>query len=272
MGSLLKSVALAAGLGLVALQPTQALADPLQAAVGNEHRSEKNAARDEFRHPYEVLSFFGVSPDMTVVEIWPASGWWTEILAPYLAANGQYYAAHFPDNNFLPFYKPARKRFSQKLAANPELYGKVKLTSFFPPEEAEIAPEGSADAVLTFRNVHNWIRFKFEQQAFEQFYKALKPGGVLGVVEHRAKPGTSVEQMDKTGYVTEEYTKQLAKNAGFIFEESSEVNANPADTKDHPKGVWTLPPTNALKDQDREKYQAIGESDRFVLRFRKPKE
>ncbi|WP_426416647.1 class I SAM-dependent methyltransferase [Aestuariirhabdus sp. LZHN29] len=260
----------ALGLAIAAITPSAASADPLKEAIASEQRTEKNAARDKYRHPYEVLSFFGITADMRVVEIWPASGWWTEILAPYLAKDGKYYAAYFPDNDFLPFYKPARKRFSKKLEGSPELYSEVELTTFFPPGQDEIAPAGSVDAVLTFRNVHNWIRFQFEQQAFNQFYTALKPGGVLGVVEHRAKPGITVEQMDKTGYVTVEYTKQLAQKAGFVFEGSSEVNANPADTKDHPKGVWTLPPTNALKDTDKEKYQAIGESDRYVLKFRKP--
>lgn len=245
-------------------------ADQLTDAVNAEHRTASFSARDRFRHPEETLRFMGIKPDMSVVEIWPAGGWWSEILAPYLAEQGTYYAAHFPAVSPIAFHGRSRSKYEAKLAEKPEIYGKVKVTTFYPPEEAEIAPDGSADAVLTFRNVHNWIRFNYEQKAFDTFYKALKPGGILGVVEHRAHPEFSREQMDKTGYVTEAYTIALAEKAGFVLERHSEVNANPKDTKDHPKGVWTLPPTFALKDQDKEKYQAIGESDRFTLVFKKP--
>lgn len=246
-------------------------ADPLKNAVADKHRTEAYAERDKYRHPAETLAFFQVKPDMTVVEIWPGGGWYTEILSPLLKEEGTLYAAHFPKETEVGYFKRSRDKFEKWLADEKDTYGGIKLTEFAPGGDSEIAPEGSADAVLTFRNVHNWMRGDNEQAAFKTFYKALKPGGVLGVVEHRAKPGTSREDMMKSGYMTQAYVVELAKNAGFELEEASEVNANPKDSASHPKGVWTLPPSLALGDDDREKYQAIGESDRMTLRFRKPK-
>lgn len=246
-------------------------AESLQDAIKGDQRTPANVARDQYRHPEETLKFFQIEPNMTVVEIWPGGGWYTEILAPLLKDDGVLYTAHFAKDSKSNYFKNSRKKFEEKLEANKETYGKVKLTEFVPGGEREIAPAGSADAVVTFRNVHNWMGGNNEQAAFKAFFKALKPGGVLGVVEHRAKPGTSREGMGNSGYMTQDYVVKLAENAGFVLEEASEVNANPKDTADHPKGVWTLPPSLRLGDEDKDKYMAIGESDRMTLRFRKPK-
>ncbi|MBN8430923.1 class I SAM-dependent methyltransferase [Microbulbifer salipaludis] len=260
-----------AGMACAVSMAGAAQANPLQQAIDGEHRTAKYAARDEYRHPAETLEFFQVKPDMAVVEIWPGGGWYTEILAPALKDEGTFYAAHFPKDTQVGYFKRSREAFEKRMAEKKDMYGAVKLTEFAPGGDSEIAPAGSADAVLTFRNVHNWMGGNNEQAAFKTFYKALKPGGVLGVVEHRAKPGTSREDMKKSGYVTQDYVIELAKNAGFELEEASEINANPKDTADHPKGVWTLPPSLRLGDEDKDKYLAIGESDRMTLRFRKPK-
>lgn len=246
-------------------------ADSLTEAVKGDHRAPANSARDEHRHPQETLAFFQVEPHMTVVEIWPGGGWYSEILAPLLKDEGTFYAAHFPKETEVGYFKKHRKKYEEKLAANEDVYGAVKLTEFAPDGDGPIAPDGSADAVLTFRNVHNWMSRENEHTAFKAFFKALKPGGVLGVVEHRAKADATREDMVKSGYVTQDYVIEAAKKAGFVLEESSEINANPKDATVHPKGVWTLPPVLHLGDKDREKYQAIGESDRMTLRFRKPK-
>lgn len=242
----------------------------LDAAIASDSRTEANVARDKFRHPKETLAFFGVKPEMSVVEIWPGGGWYTEILGPYLSEKGTLYAGHFPADTEVGYYTRSLEKFKEKVAADKASYGSVKVTEFFPKDGRSPAPSGSADMVLTFRNVHNWMRGSHEQKAFEIFFDALKPGGVLGVVEHRAKPGTSLDGMIKSGYVTEQHVIDMATKAGFVLEEKSEVNANAKDSADHPKGVWTLPPSLALKDQDREKYVGIGESDRMTLKFRKP--
>ncbi|SDZ75706.1 class I SAM-dependent methyltransferase [Microbulbifer marinus] len=243
----------------------------LKSVVEGDHRTESFAARDQYRNPQATLQFIGIKPDMTVVEIAPGGGWYTEILAPYLKDEGTLYAAHFPADSESSYYQRSLKAFKEKLAADKDSYGKVELTEFDPASGRPIAPAGSADAVVTFRNVHNWMNGGYDQKAFDSFFAALKPGGVLGVVEHRAKPGTSREDMIQSGYVTQDYVIELAKNAGFELEASSDVNANPKDTAKHPKGVWTLPPSLRLGDQDKDKYLAIGESDRMTLRFRKPK-
>lgn len=245
-------------------------ADSLQSAIDGAHRSDKNSVRDEARRPYETLSFFEVKPDSKVVEIWPGGGWYTEILAPYLRDNGKLVAAHFPEQEKEGYFKRSRDAFLKKLADNPEIYSQVEVTAVYPPEHDKITTPGTADNVLTFRNVHNWTKIGIDQLMFDSFYEALKPGGVLGVVEHRAPEGASLEYMKDSGYVTEAYVITLAENAGFELVESSDINNNPADTKDYEKGVWTLPPTLAMKDKDRERYEAIGESDRMTLKFVKP--
>ncbi|MEX2962012.1 class I SAM-dependent methyltransferase [Microbulbifer sp. TYP-18] len=246
-------------------------AEDLKSVIDGKQRTEAYVARDRYRHPEETLKFLGIKPDMTVVEITPGGGWYTEILAPYLKEGGRLYAAHFPAQSESNYYRRSLKAFKEKMAADEGSYSEVVLTEFNPRAGVEIAPQGSADAVVTFRNVHNWMRHEGDaDKAFASFYKALKPGGILGVVEHRAKPGTSQEGMIESGYVTQDYVIKLAQKAGFELEATSEVNANPQDTADHPRGVWTLPPSLRLKDQDKAKYLAIGESDRMTLRFRKP--
>jgi predicted methyltransferase len=247
----------------------QAAADPLAAAIASPARTPKFAARDVYRHPLATLRFFGLRPEQTVVEIWPGSGWYMEILAPYLRDRGKYYAAiEAPDMGKEAGQNAASLR--KRIADDPAHFGKVVVTELHPPQLTEICPPGTADVVLTFRNVHNWIAAGDQQAQFDAFFKALKPGGVLGVVEHRARPGTSLEEMSKSGYVDEAYVKKLAATAGFRFDAASPINDNPKDTKDYPEGVWTLPPTLTLGDKDRAKYLAIGESDRMTLRFLKP--
>jgi predicted methyltransferase len=244
--------------------------DPkLQQLVAGDQRSPEAKVRDPFRHPYEVLNFFGLAEDQTVVEIWPGgAGFWTEILAPYLHDKGTYYAAGSDGSS-----EEGRKgnaAFAAKLAAHPDIYGKVIVTQFG-GDRHEIAPAGSADLVVTFRNLHNWMADHDAEAAFRTFYKALKPGGILGIEDHRGRTDQPQDPAAKSGYVRQDYAIALAESAGFKFAGSSEVNANPKDSKDYPAGVWTLPPTFRLGDTDRAKYEAIGESDRFVLKFVKPK-
>lgn len=235
----------------------------LEQAISGDHRSTKNKARDEFRHPKETLEFFGFKPSMTVVEITPGGGWYTEILAPALKGEGKLYGAHYPDTGEDNYFSKSRQRLVQKLASNP-VFSEVELTNFVPRKASELAPAGSADMVLTFRNLHNW-RDAGVEQAFKDAYKALKKGGVLGVVEHRLPEGTDPKLA--MGYVSQSKTIEQAKAAGFKLAASSEVNANPKDKAVYPKGVWTLPPVLRLGDKDKAKYMAIGESDRMTLKF-----
>ncbi|RMH48881.1 MAG: methyltransferase domain-containing protein [Gammaproteobacteria bacterium] len=243
----------------------------LEQAIQSAHRSEKNKARDKWRHPKETLAFFGVKPTDTVVEIWPGGGWYTEILAPYVKGQGTLYAAHFPSDTEVAYYQKVRARFVEKMKSNP-VYAEVRLVEFAYDNDKPIVPDGTADVVLTFRNVHNWMRGGDAGvlNAFKKFYAALKPGGVLGVVEHRLPENRPDSDQGKTGYMKESYVIRMAEKAGFKLEAKSEINANPKDTADHPKGVWTLPPSLRLGEKDKAKYLAIGESDRMTLRFVKP--
>ncbi|MDX1443274.1 MAG: methyltransferase [Gammaproteobacteria bacterium] len=246
--------------------------DAIDKAVAGDHRTPEYVERDPYRHPAATLEFFEVEPGQVIVEIWPGGGWYTEVLAPIVSEDGKLYAAAFSDTaEGQPAYRARlNKALREKLASNEEVYGNVEITHLHIPGETDIAPAGSADRVLTFRNVHNFVMAGDGPAAFAAFYRALKPGGLLGVVDHRAKPDATMEDMQKSGYVTEALVKELAAEAGFEFVASSEVNANPRDTADHPRGVWTLPPTLRLGDENREKYEAIGESDRMTLKFRKP--
>ncbi len=244
----------------------------LQAAIDGDWRSADNKARDRFRHPAETLAFFGIRPDMQVVEITPGGGWYTEILAPYLRDAGQWTGA-IVDPSVLPserardYYARSNQGLRDKLAAAPQQFERGALVEYDPAAPSLGEPD-SADAVVTFRNVHNWIGDGSAEHMFAAFHAVLKPGGVLGLVEHRADQ--DVPEGDRSGYVSEAQVIAMAEKAGFVLEEKSEINANPADTKDHPNGVWTLPPVNRHDAADADKYAAIGESDRMTLRFRKP--
>jgi predicted methyltransferase len=215
----------------------------------------------------QTLQFFGLRPDMTVVEVWPGGGCCTQILAPLLKEHGHLYVAHL-DPGTSEYARRTVDGFRAKLAANPELYGNVAVTTLAaPPAASEIAPPGSADLVVSFGNLHNWMMFGWQREAFAAMHAALKPGGVLGVVQHRGDPQRPQDPKAASGYVQEQYAIQLVESAGFKLLGRSEINANPKDTKDYEKGVWTLPPTFAAGAADRARYAAIGESDRFTLKF-----
>ena len=253
----------------LALPFTSVAAADLTAILSGDHRSVENRQRDEFRHPRETLDFFAIDSTMTVMEVWPGAGWYTEILAPLLKDEGKLYAAHFSSDSPVPYFNKVRKEFIEKLGADPVVYGNVDVVEFNPGSGVLDVADSSVDRVVTFRNVHNWLRDNSEEQAFALFYKVLKPGGMLGVVEHRAPPGKDRQWMLDNGYMTEAAVIELAEKAGFKLVAKSEINANPLDKSDHPAGVWSLPPTLRLGDTDREKYSAIGESDRMTLLFRK---
>jgi len=242
-----------------------ATAAAIERVLAGEHRSAENRARDVYRHPEDTLLFFGIKPEMTAVEVWPGSGgWYTEILAPLLAEHGKLYAADVapaPDNSFVT---ANRRSFAEKLAARPEIYDRVEVTAL---GAGDIAPPATADMVVTFRNIHNWMNRQMAPEAFAAMYRALKPGGILGVVEHRGNPEKPQDPRAASGYVNEQYAIDLITGAGFELVARSEINANPRDTKDYEQGVWTLPPDYRLGNRDRAKYQAIGESDRFTLKF-----
>ena len=235
----------------------------LKKVIDNGIRDEKNIQRDSYRNPYETLSFFGIKHDMKVVELSPGSGWYTEILAQYIHDPGQLIAAHFDKDSQISYFKRGRANFEKKMASN-SIYKNVKIVDL----SSELAAPNSIDAVLTFRNLHNWLGPQIDQ-IFSNTYNALKPGGIFGVVEHRADPGTTMNEMKKSGYVTEEHAIEIAEKHGFTLVSKSEINANSRDSKDHPKGVWTLPPSLRLKEQDKQKYLNIGESDRMTLLFKK---
>ena len=240
----------------------------LQQAINGDQRSAYNKNRDQYRHPEQTLSFFEVEPTMTVVEIWPGGvGWYTEILAPFLKDQGTLYTAQFSADAAIPYYSKSLKKFNDKLTAQAETYGQIKVTTLHPPKFLQIAPKNSADRVLTFRNVHNWMKSNQADNVFKAMFDALKVGGILGVVEHRALAESEQDPKARSGYVTEAHVIALAEKAGFTLLAKSDINANPKDTRNHPKGVWTLPPSLRLKDQHREKYLAIGESDRMTLKF-----
>jgi predicted methyltransferase len=260
-------------LAVFALSPSPLFAQSadaaLQALVASPDRSPANRARDPYRHPAATLSFFGVKSDSVVVEILPGGGYWTEILAPYLREHGHYVAAVGDRASTSEETRKSIAAFTSKYVDKPQRYGPIEVSDFA-GDKYPVAAPGSADFVLTFRNVHNWMAHGDAPAAFAAFYKALKPGGVLGVEEHRGRIDAPQDPLAKSGYVREDFAIALAEAAGFKFAGASEINANPKDTKDYPVGVWALPPTYRLKDVDRAKYSAIGESDRFTLKFVKP--
>ena len=275
---MIRQLALASCLALLAgcagtptsAAPTSAVAaNAFDGVITGSWRDPANVARDRYRHPAETLAFFGVRPDQTVIEITPSAGWYSELLAPYLRDTGTYVAASAaaaPESG-------AGKRnatLRAKFAADPARYDRVQWHEF-DGKAPVLGAAGSADAVLTFRNVHNWVAGGTEAVYFKAFFDVLKPGGALGVVDHRARPGTGLDAMKKSGYLTEALVIEAAQAAGFVLEARSEVNANPKDDTDHPNGVWTLPPVNRHDAADDAMYKAIGESDRMTLRFRKPR-
>ncbi|HEX4709717.1 methyltransferase [Phenylobacterium sp.] len=245
----------------------------LEAAIAGSWRAPADRARDRWRHPLESLQFWGLKPGQTVVEFWPGAGWYTDIVDPFLAATGgKLYAADLEATD--ADGRAMVEAYRRKLADKPKLYGKVEITAFG-PTSGPVAPAGTADLVLFLRNVHNWMAAGLAEKAFRDAFAALKPGGVLGVEEHRADPAAVPDVTAADGYVPQDYVVQLAKEAGFTLAAASEINANPKDTKDHPFGVWTLPPVRRSSPRgkpadpsfDHAKYDAIGESDRMTLRF-----
>jgi predicted methyltransferase len=239
-----------------------------QALVGS-WRSDANKARDRYRHPKQTLEFFDIKPGETLIEITPGGGWYTEVLAPFLKGNGVYVAANARPSNPVGEAAQNANALQKKFEADPAQYGEAKTIEFDSKAPTFGAP-ASADVVLTFRNVHNWVVGDTAPLMFKAFFDVLKPGGTLGVVDHRAAPGADMEKIKSSGYLPQDYVIKLATDAGFKLVAQSEINANPKDTKDYEKGVWTLPPTLTLGDKDRQKYLDIGESDRMTLKFIKP--
>lgn len=249
----------------------QSTEEMLEAAAEGDHRSDENKARNEFRHPVETLMFFGIEPDMTVVELWSGGGWYTEVLAPVLSNEGTLVAANFAAKADDPehYRSKLRVKMDERIANDP-VFAKVTHGTFEPGVKVDAGEPGSADMVVTFRNVHSFVGSGIEKEVFAEAYKVLKPGGIFGVVQHRAPEGSDVKKTAEKGYVPQAFVIALAEETGFELVEASEINANPKDTADWPEGVWTLPPSLRLGDKDKEKYMAIGESDRMTLKFRKP--
>jgi predicted methyltransferase len=264
------AIALVAAGCASATNTQETTAQSLDRILTDAHRPAADRARDVYRHPKESLLFFGLRPQMQVAEIWPEPGWYTEVIAPLVKDQGKYYAAMSapqPDN---PYVTARTAAYLQRFAANQERYGKIELTTFA-KDGGELAAPGSLDMVVTFRNIHNWMSGGWAPQAFAKMFKALKPGGILGVVEHRGNPQVPQDPKAKSGYVREDEAIRLIESQGFALVAQSQINANPKDTKDYSQGVWTLPPVYRLGDKDKDVYAAIGESDRFTLKFVKPK-
>jgi predicted methyltransferase len=259
-------------LNALAYAPPALANEALAVVLAGAHRSPANAARDVWRHPRQTLEFFDVQAGMTVVEISPGGGWYTEILAPYLRDKGQLILAADDPESVHAYYRRSAERLSKRLSAAPTLYDKVQVLAFEVPQKTAMGAVGSVDRVLTFRNVHNWAAQGDDAvlTVFNSAFAALKAGGVMGVVDHRLPPSRSQDAKASSGYLHVAYVTRLAERAGFKLAATSEINANPKDSADHPGGVWALPPTYGNKDQDRARYEAIGESDRFTLKFVKP--
>lgn len=232
-------------------------------------RTPADKARDAYRHPRETLEFFGLQPGQTVIEITPGGGWYAAILAPLLRDDGTYIAAVAKPRDPAGESAASQSALDKLFASDPAQFGAAKQ-AVFDGKAPVLGPPGSADVVLTFRNVHNWVQGGTADEMFKAFFEVLKPGGTLGVADHRAAAGKTLEEVAGSGYLPQDYVIKLATDAGFQLVATSEINANPKDSHDHPKGVWTLPPTFALGDVDRDQYLAIGESDRMTLKFVKP--
>jgi predicted methyltransferase len=260
------------GVAAAAQAGEMSTAAKVEQAMWGEHRSAANMARNRYRHPVGTLDFFGLEPGMTVMEIWPGGGWYTEVLAPLMRDHGKLLIATWdPQVEGQPGYRyDLPKQMQATFEVHPGVYDRVGVVYYSPPESSSLGAADSVDMILTFRNTHGWVNDGLAQAIFGEFARVLKPGGVLGVVQHRAADDMDPSITAGSGYVSEEAVIALAEAAGLAFEARSEVNANPRDSHDHPEGVWTLPPSLRLGDTDREKYLAIGESDRMTLRFRKP--
>jgi len=256
--------------GCAVTSTRQMTAQGLDRILAGDQRSEENRARDRYRHPKETLLFFGIRPEMSVLEVWPEPGWYTEVIAPLVSDKGKYTAAVIEPDSQSTYVTQRLEAYNRKLAARPDLYSHVTVVTF-PSTGGDAVPAGSVDLVVTFRNIHNWMARDTASQAFATMYQALRPGGVLGVVEHRGNPAVAQDPKAKSGYVNEDYAIRLIEAQGFRLVGKSQINANPRDTKDYEQGVWTLPPTYRLGDQDRDKYAQIGESDRLTLKFVKPR-
>lgn len=257
----------------------EAVRNAIQAAANGDHRSAENIARNEYRHPVETLDFFGLKRDMTVAELWPGGGWYTEVLAPVLHEDGKLIAANFDPETDVEYQARMAESYLEKLADNPAVYGDVSVVPFDPPRRTHLGDPGSVDMVVTFRNLHSWINAGAPESVFRAALEVLRPGGTFGVVQHRARPDAEAEESAQRGYVPESYVIELAERVGFQLEGKSEINANPADDGNHQYGVWTLPPSfracrEIEDDTERENCEAdfreIGESDRMTLRFVKP--
>jgi len=247
----------------------QAFADPLRDAVEDDGRTAEERARDHYRHPYETLSFFGIEPGMTVVELYPGGGWYSAILAPYLADEGQLVAAHFnlEQENAPSYYERLHRTFTERFVESGR-YGDIGVIAFDPPVKPALGESGSADMVLTFRNIHSWLGAGQLEDVFAAAYEVVKPEGIFGVVGHRLPEDREQHPEADTGYVKESVVIEAAEKAGFTLEAKSEANANALDDADHPNGVWTLPPNlDVPEGESAEDYLRIGESDRFTLKF-----
>jgi predicted methyltransferase len=266
-----KLVAALAFITLLGYSPARAN-EGLSTALAGAHRSPANVARDAWRHPRQTLEFFDVQAHMTVVEISPGAGWYTEILAPYLRDKGQLVLAADDPASGVAYYRRSADRLAKRLQAAPALFDRVQVLPFEVPQKIALGPPASADRVLTFRNAHNWAAEGDDAvlAVFKSAFAVLKPGGVMGVVDHRLPASRTQDPKASSGYLQVAYVTRLAGLAGFKLAAVSEVNANPNDTADHPGGVWALPPTYGNKDKDRARFEAIGESDRFTLKFVKP--
>ncbi len=266
LGSLLLTIAVHAQ-----ADESHDVTEKIKAAKAGEHRDDVNRYRDQYRHPVETLNFFRLKDDMTVLEIWPGAGWYTEILAPVLRENGRLVVASYdvdiPDQPEYRYF--LHDQLMDKFSAEFTIYDRVQVAKYSEPGIQQLGQPDSVDMVLTFRNMHGWISDDVMDEVLADFHAVIKPGGLLGVVQHRAASDADAEQTVPNGYVPEATVIELVEAAGFTLLERSEINANPKDTRDHPEGVWTLPPSLRLGKEDKDKYLAIGESDRMTLLFQK---
>lgn len=278
--SILSLKAIAIGFLVVALfacsEPNAEISDGIFESVAlaaeGGHRSEENMTRNSYRHPIETLAFFGLQPDMTVVEISPGTLWYTEILAPVLKHNGRLVAAAYDASlpNMPPYQARLTNQMLERFKSESSIFSEVQVTKFTPPDIMQLGDDNSADLVLTFRNSHGWVHAGSAGQVYKSFFTVLKAGGVLGVVQHRGENRLRPSSDKMSGYLSEATVIALAEEAGFVLEAKSEINANPKDAKDYERGVWTLPPVLQGSPLTRNRYLQIGESDRMTLKFRKP--